>query len=75
MGCCNLKQKTMHDTNIKPDRWKKLAQELKKIKGKEHLSDEQAEKVIDFLRELAELEIRLIEEGRFKNHPSNTSAK
>lgn len=65
----------MNHTNDQPDKWKKLAQELKKIKGKEHLTDEQAEKVIDFLRELAELEIRMIEEGRFKNHPSNNSAK
>jgi predicted YcjX-like family ATPase len=65
----------MNQTNDKPDKWEKLAQELKEIKGNENISDELAERVIDFLRQLAELEIKMIEEGRFKNKPPITSAK
>jgi hypothetical protein len=65
----------MNHTSDKPDKWKKLAQEVKNIEGNENISDEMAERVVDFLRELAELEIRIIEEGLFKNEPLTTSAK
>lgn len=43
--------------NSLSDKWKKLAQKVKAIEGNENLSDEQAEKVIDFLKMLAELEL------------------
>lgn len=47
----------MNQTNDKPDKWEKLAQELKEIKGNENISDELAERVIDFLKMLAEVEL------------------
>jgi cytochrome c1 len=59
--------KTMNHKYDKPDKWKKLAQKVKEIKEKENLTDEEAENVINFLRELAELEIRMKEEGLLKN--------
>lgn len=47
----------MISTNDQPYKWKKLAQKVKEIKGNENLADEQAEKVIDFMKMIAELEL------------------
>lgn len=47
----------MNHKNDQPDKWEKLTQNVKEIEGKENLSDEQAEKIIDFLKMLAEVEL------------------
>lgn len=56
----------MNHTNDKPAKWEKFALKVKEIDGNVNLSDEQAEKVIDFLKMLAELEIKMREEGLLK---------
>jgi hypothetical protein len=64
----------MNHTNDKPDKWKKLAQKVKEIEGNENISDGLAEQVIDFLRQLAEIELKMREEGLLKNESPETKS-
>lgn len=64
----------MNSINGKPDKWKKLAQKVKEIEGNENISDEMAERVIEFLKMLAELEIKMREEGLLKDESPETKS-
>lgn len=64
----------MSRTNNKSDIWKRLAQKVKEIEGNENISDEMAERVIEFLKMLAELEIKMKEEGLLKDESPETKS-
>jgi len=51
----------MDYTNKRPDKWRKYADELRKFKGFENISEKDADKVIEFLVQLAELEYKMMQ--------------
>jgi hypothetical protein len=65
----------MYQNDDKPRNWKKLVKKVKEIEGNENISDELAERVVDFLYMLAELEVRMRSEGLYPNESSKSSKK
>lgn len=65
----------MYQNDIKPANWNKLVQQVKKIEGNEDISNELAERVVEFLYMIAELEVRMRSEGLYPNESSKSSKK